>query len=230
MNSKVDPDHAIHVVPVRREHVAELEALQRLVFPTLTDAELFTADKYLRHIQLFPEGQFVALKRIEGHLKVIGAASAYRTNFDFDHPDHTFQEAIADGWLTNHDPQGEWLYGVDMSVHPDFRRMGVGSRLYAARTALVKNLNLRGEIAGGMLPGYAAHRHEMTVEEYVRGVVTGRVKGMPLAMQLRNGFRVKGILRDHITDPRSNNCAALIVRENPDYNPAVRQQNLQARV
>ncbi len=230
MSSKVEPDHAIHVVNIRPEHTAELEAMQRLVFPTLTDTELFTAEKYLHHIRLFPQGQFVALMRVNGQTKIIGASSAYRTNFDFNHPDHTFQEAIANGWLSNHDPEGEWLYGVDMSVHPDFRRMGVGSRLYAARTALVQRLNLRGEIAGGMLPGYAAYRQKMSVEEYVRGVINGRVKGMTLAMQLRNGFKVKGILRDHITDPRSNNCAALIVRENPDYNPLAHQQNLEARV
>jgi GNAT superfamily N-acetyltransferase len=221
---KNDPNRQVRVVNLRPEHAEELEALQRIVFPMLTEEELFTAEKYRHHLRLFPEGQFVALARVDGRDKVIGAASAFRTHFDFDHTHHTFLEAIAHGWLTNHDPEGEWLYGADMSVHPDFRRRGVGSMLYQARAALVRRLNLRGEVAGGMLPGYAHYRDQMTVEQYVAGVVAGRIKGMTLAMQLKNGFTVRGILRDHITDPVTNNCAALIVRENPHYRPAARPE------
>lgn len=220
MSKKDDPNHAVHVVNLRPEHAEPLEAIQRVVFPTLTEAELFTAQKYRHHLKLFPEGQFVAVINEHGREKVIGAASSFRTSFDFSDTHHTFQEAIADGWLDNHDPEGEWLYGADMSVHPDYRRRGVGSKLYVARATLVRRLNLRGEVAGGMLPGYARYRDQMSVEQYVAGVVAGRLQGMTLAMQLKNGFHVRGILHDHITDPVTNNCAALIVRENPDYKPA----------
>ncbi|MBZ0296578.1 MAG: GNAT family N-acetyltransferase [Anaerolineae bacterium] len=209
----------VRVTRIREKHVEELEAMQRLVFPTLTQDELFTAQKYRKHVELFPEGQFVALAMVEGREKVIGAASAFRTTFDFDYIHHTFQEAVADGWLTNHNPKGDWLYGADMSVHPDFRRRGIGSLLYKARRKLVHQLNLRGEIAGGMLPGYERYKKHMTIEQYVMNVIMGRATGKTLAMQLKNGFKVRGILYDHITDPRANNCATLLVRDNPHYIP-----------
>lgn len=207
----------IEVVNTAPQHVQELEALQRIVFPTLTDNELFTAEKYLNHLRLFPQGQFVAMATIGGVQKCVGATSTYRANFDFDDYQHTFLEAIAHGWLSNHDPQGEWLYGVDVSVHPDFRRKGIGSRLYDARKALVKRLNLRGEVAGGMIPGYEHYKAKMTVETYIEKVVAGEILGKTLPMQLKNGFVVRGILYDHITDPRADNTATLLVRKNPDY-------------
>lgn len=208
---------AIQVVNTQEEHIEQLAAMQHIVFPTLTDDELFTVAKYRKHLEIFPEGQFTAIMD-DG--TVVGATSTFRTTFDFDHIQHTFLDAIADGWLTKHDPNGDWLYGADVSVHPEYRRRGIGSKLYNARKALVKRLNLRGEIAGGMLPGYAKHKDEISVEAYIEGVVKGEIIGPTLTMQLKNGFMPRGVLYDHITDPRSDNHASLLVRENPDYKPA----------
>ncbi|NWF70750.1 MAG: GNAT family N-acetyltransferase [Chloroflexi bacterium] len=210
----------ILISETRPEHCAALGDLQRLVFPTLTDDELFTAAKYQKHLELFPEGQFVALAIVAGREIPVGATSTYRTHFDFDHIEgHSFVEAIANGWLTNHVPDGDWLYGADVSVHPDYRRLGIASRLYDARRALVKRLNLRGEIAGGMLPGYDSYRAQYTIDQYVKAVARGEVKDPTLTAQLRNGFEARAVLYNYITDPRSDNHATLIVRANPEYQP-----------
>jgi len=209
----------IEVVNTRPEHFQALEENQRIIYPMLTDDELFTVLKYEHHLQLFPEGQFVALAHFNGQTRVAGCSSTFRTFFDADDVELSYEEVIDGGWLTNHNPEGEWLYGADVCVHPDFRGMGVGRRLYAARRALVRQLNLRGEIAGGMLPGYHRHQKHLTVAQYVLRVTQGKLTDPTLSMQLKMGFRVRGLLHDHITDPRSKNTAALIIRENPDYQP-----------
>src|SRR4051812_24283657 len=49
------------IASARAEHAAPLESLQRVVFPTLADEERFKAAHYLKHFELFPAGQFVAL-------------------------------------------------------------------------------------------------------------------------------------------------------------------------
>jgi GNAT superfamily N-acetyltransferase len=209
----------VTVSNTRPEHVRALAALQRIVFPTLTENELLTESKYLKHLELFPAGQFVALVRHNGRQIPVGATSTFRTRFDFSHIQHKFLEAVADGWLTNHDPEGEWLYGADLSVHPEFRGRRIGRRLYEARRQLVRRLNLRGEIAGALLPGYIHHHRRLTVAQYVLRVWQGHIFDPTLSMQIRNGFAIKGILYDHIHDPRSNNTATLIVRQNPHYQP-----------
>jgi hypothetical protein len=86
----------------------------------------------------------------------------------------------------------------------------------------VHRLNLRGEIAGGMLPGYHYHRAKMSVHQYVLRVHQGVLHDPTLTMQIRNGFRVRGLLHNYITDPRVNNIATLLVRENPHYRPMER--------
>ncbi|CAG0980081.1 hypothetical protein ANRL2_02366 [Anaerolineae bacterium] len=219
---KDNPPEQPHVTisSIQPEHVPALAAMQRIVFPTLTEKELLTEAKYLKHLELFPEGQFVALLHQQGRQIPVGASSTFRTHFDFSHIQHKFLEAVADGWLTNHDPQGEWLYGADLSVHPAYRGRRIGRRLYEARHQLVRRLNLRGEIAGALLPGYIRFHRRLSVAQYVLRVWQGHIFDPTLSMQIRNGFTIKGILYDHIHDPPANNTATLIVRQNAHYQPA----------
>ncbi|MEX2541675.1 MAG: GNAT family N-acetyltransferase [Trueperaceae bacterium] len=149
--------------------------------------------------------------------RVVGLGSGFFTEFDFDHPDHTFEEVIAGGDYSNHDPDGDWYYGGDISVHPDYRRRGIGRMLYDARKDLVRRFNRRGIVAGGALPGYAEQRDSLTVPDYVRKVVGGGLNDPTLSFQLRNGFRVRGMLRDYIEDSVTGNWATLIAWENPAY-------------
>ena len=80
----------IVITNARPEYAAQLEELQRICFPTLADEERFKAAHYLKHIQLFEAGQFVAL---DGDA-VVGATTTLRLNFDFEHVDHTFADII----------------------------------------------------------------------------------------------------------------------------------------
>lgn len=209
--------HSTMVVQTEPKYARPLARMQSTIFPTLTPDELFTEQHYMRHIHLFPEGQFTALVHKHDKWVVAGSTVTFRVKWSLVEKPHTFEEIIDSGWLGNHDPHGDWLYGGDMSVHPDFRGLGLASKLYEARKNVVKRLNLRGEVAGGMLPGYHRYRDQMSIERYVEKVQLGELTDPTLTPQVRNGFRVKGILYDHITDPRSDNCAALIVRVNPHY-------------
>lgn len=80
---------------MKPHHAHQLEELQRLVFPTLAEEELILARHYLRHLELFAQGQFV----ITYHEQVVGATTTMRSDFDFDHYHHTFNETIAGGGL-----------------------------------------------------------------------------------------------------------------------------------
>jgi GNAT superfamily N-acetyltransferase len=192
-----------------------LEALQRRVYPTLGPQELMRAEHYGSQARIFPEGQFVAL--VDG--QVVGQGSGFFIDFDFDHPNHSFREICAEFHFTNHNPLGECYYGADISVHPDFQGRGIGRQIYDARKALVRRYNRRGIVAGGLLPGYAAHQETLALEEYVNAVVFGALYDSTLSFQLRMGFRVRGLIPDYIEDSASGNWATLIEWVNPDYAP-----------
>ena len=200
-------DSGLAVMHARPEHAEQLELLQLACFPTLADEERFKARHYRKHLEIFDEGQFVAL---DGD-RVVGATATIRLPFDFAHIDHTFGDIIQGGWLTSHVPDGDWLYGADIGVDPAFRGQGVATALYAARQELVWRRGLKGQVTGGMLRGYGAVKHQMSAEDYYDSVVAGRIKDATLSMQLALGFEPRALLKDYLQDPVSDNYSALIV-------------------
>ena len=188
-------------------HAEALEELQRVVFPTLADEQRFKAAHYRKHLELFPEGQFVGL---DGD-RVVAATATIRLHFDVADRTHTFADIIQGGWLTSHQPAGDWLYGADIGVRPDYRRRGLAQALYAARQELVWALGLKGQVTAGMMSGYGAVKHEMSAEDYYQGLVTGRITDPTLSMQQRVGFEFRGLLKDYLSDPVCDNYSVLIV-------------------
>jgi GNAT superfamily N-acetyltransferase len=106
-----------------------------------------------------------------------------------------------------------------MVVHPDYRRRGIGARLYEVRKDLVRRYNKRGIIAGGHMPGYADHKAHMDTQTYLTKVREGELYDSTLSFQMANGFRIVTILRDYIRDEVTNGDSALIVWDNPHYRP-----------
>ena len=203
---------------IQPAYFAPLEALQRICYPTLGDHELMRVAHFASQYRLFPEGQIVVLAGDQ----VIGQGSGFFIDFDFAQPQHSFKEICAGFYFTNHDPNGAYYYGADISVHPTYRGQGIGKRIYAARQAIVRHYNKRGIIAGGLIPGYATYKGKLSVQDYVAQVVTGVLQDPTLTFQLRNGFQVRGLLENYIEDSASDNWSTLIEWVNPDYQPTTR--------
>jgi 4-aminobutyrate aminotransferase/(S)-3-amino-2-methylpropionate transaminase len=200
------PD-GIVIVHARPEFAPQMEALQIACFPTLADEERFKSRHYVRHMELFSDGQFVAL---DGD-RVVGATTTLRLNFDFAHVDHTFADIIQGGWLTSHQPDGEWLYGADIGVHPDYRGRGLSTALYAVRQEVVWRLGLKGQVTAGMFPGYSRLRSSMSVQEYYRRVVSGELWDPTLSVQMKMGFKPLRLIENYLQDPVCDNYSVLIV-------------------
>lgn len=208
-------DNKIIIRNIQPGYAEYLEQLQRDTFPTLHENELMRKEHFLKHCELFPEGNFVAFS---GN-RIVGMGSGFLTDFDFADSSHTFQEIIAGGYFTNHDSNGDYYYGADISVHPDFRRRGIGSMLYEARKDVVRKLNRRGIVAGGLIPGYAQHKETMSPHDYVARVTSGQLYDSTLSFQLKHGFKVHQLIENYIEDSASDNWSTLILWENESYQP-----------
>lgn len=190
----------------RTEHVEQLEELQKIIFPTLSSEEHIRAVHYLRHLEVFPEGQFVITDKDH----VIGMTTTMRTNFDFANYEHTFAETIAGGWLTNHNPNGDWLYGLDMGILPAYRGMGLARILYRARHEMAKTLGLKGQLTVGMMSGYGAVSDQMSGETYYKELLSGKRKDPTLSKQMKIGFEPIALMPEHVNDPVCGNYGVLI--------------------
>jgi GNAT superfamily N-acetyltransferase len=203
----------VTIVQTELKHADAIAELQRLCYPTLDPSHLITQAHIASHLAIFPEGQHVAL--IDD--TVVGMSSSLRYTIDFQGEQHSFDDMIAGGFFTTHQPDGEWLYGADMSTHPNYRRRGIASLLYDARKALIQRLNLRGMVGGGMVPGYRFYKDRMSLEAYAAEVVAGTIHDPTLTPQLKNGYTVRGIIRNYLHDAELGNDATLIVWDNPAY-------------
>ncbi|MEZ5226851.1 MAG: GNAT family N-acetyltransferase [Acidimicrobiales bacterium] len=185
---------------------------ERVAFPTAEPGDLLGAEDFAAYLDVFPEGVFVVIDddTLDGP-SVVGVGAGILVNFDFDHIEHTIWEVAGEHQCGNHDPNGDWYYGTDITVLPEYRGHGIGRRLYEHRKDVVRRLGRRGIIAGGHLPGFADVKHMMTAEEYVADVVAGRRSDATLSFQLSNGFEVAGVIQNYFADPAIDNKASLIV-------------------
>lgn len=188
--------------------------LQRDCYPTLDPIELIREEHLVVQHEVFPDGQFIVLETQEdGSRLAVGMGSGFFCAFDFEHANHRFREFCDQLYFRNHNPDGDWYYGADICAHPDHRGKGIGRLLYEARQGLVRQHGKRGIVAGGLIPGYADHKHAMPVQDYVEAVVRGELIDPTLTFQLRNGFTVRGLIEDYLEDEASDNWATLIVWE-----------------
>ncbi len=203
------PPLSVEIVNLDASLADALEEIELLSFPMANPEDLLSADDIRAYAEVFPEGYFVAM--VDGH--PVGQGAGIYLDFDFDHPQHTIAGITGEHQCGNHDPTGEWYYGTDMSVHPDYRGLGIGKLLYEARKDLVRKAGKRGIIAGASLPGFLHHKHEMTATDYVERVIAGELSDPTLTFQLSQGFNVRGMLEGYIEDEADDGWAALIVWE-----------------
>ncbi|MGH9391926.1 MAG: GNAT family N-acetyltransferase [Vicinamibacteria bacterium] len=199
----------IEIASTRKEHGPALEELQILCFPTLDDGQRFKRAHYGKHIELFPEGQFVALDPLDED-KVVGMTSTIRMRFDFGHVEHTFADVIQGGWLTSHQPDGDWLYGADIGTHPAYRRRGIARGLYAARHLTVQALGLKGQVTVGMLRGYGGLKTEMSAQDYYDSLLRGERSDPTISAQMSVGFEPRGLLPNYVNDPVCDHYGVLL--------------------
>ena len=148
---------------IRQTTFSDIESIleiQRHCFPGMEPWEL----SHLRsHLTIFPEGQLVA--ELDGI--VIGSCSSLIINFDEYDDRHSWSDVTDAGYITNHNPDGYNLYGIEVMVHPKYRRMKVGQRLYEGRKDIARQFNLKSIIIGGRIPNYHKYADEMSPREYV---------------------------------------------------------------
>jgi ribosomal protein S18 acetylase RimI-like enzyme len=194
--------------------IPKVVGLQKESFPFLARyGNIWHPEELQSHLRIFPQGQFVA---VEPDGTVVGSASTLIVSLDPEYAEHTWKEITADGIFTNHNPEGNSLYGADISTHPKYRHEGIGKMLYNTRKQLVTKLNLRRMIGGGRLFNYCEFAGKMSALEYAQRVVKEELRDPVLSFELDNEFKFIKILPNYLDDVRSLNNASFIEWLNPN--------------
>lgn len=210
----------------RIQDTPALDALFREAFdpgaPRDQCEECLFEEHFQAHLRVFPEGQFVAVDTCTDAL--VGFSVSMRKHFDPQNPSlGRWWQSTGEGWLTSHEPDGEWLYAVESVVKEPFRGQGIGRLFMEARWQLVERLNLRGIIAGSVPFDYGQAADRMSISEYVASVQSGTRTDRNLTKHLRMGFQVAQIIPQYVTDVGPRGYGVLILRQNPDYREALHE-------
>ena len=196
------------------EWAAELEALELASHPTADPGYLYrTPLAFDQLAAVLPEGCFAGF---DGAM-LVAMGSGFAADF---HPREPIQQSptsypmttAAAGTLT----RTSLVLRHSIATRLSHRRRGVGAELYVLRKQVCVDLGLEGIVAGGVIPGYADHKADMTADEYIGEVREGQLYDRTLSFQIENGFEAVCGLPNYITDPATDSWAALIVWHNPE--------------
>ena len=191
---------------IRREDYEDIKEIMDLVYPTMGGA--WSRPQFESQLSRFPDGQVC----IEADGKVVAGSVSLIVDYKKYGDNHTYRQITGNGMLTTHDPNGDTLYGVDLFVHPDYRGLRLGRRIYDARKELVENLNLKRMIVGGRIPGYQIHKDKLSPYKYIEMVKNKEEYDPILSFQLANDFHVRRIIKGYLPEDTESQAHAVLLQ------------------
>ncbi|WP_209123246.1 GNAT family N-acetyltransferase [Alkalihalobacillus sp. BA299] len=190
----------------------ELIQIQKECFPPPFPSELWWDKEQLRnHVDLFQAGALCI--EVDGELA--GSLTGLCVDFDPNHADHTWEEITDNGYIRNHNRDGNTLYIVDISVRPKYRKLGLGKLIMQSMYHVVIQQGLDRLLGGGRMPGYHKVSDQLTPEEYIHQVTKGQIKDPVISFLLRCGRMPIHIVKDYLDDEESCNYGVLMEWKNP---------------
>lgn len=213
-------EHRLVLRQMRLEDYESLVEMQQLCFPGMTT---WSRDHIATQLEVFADGQLC----IELDGKLVASCSTLIVRYEEYDEWHNWALISDNGYIRNHDPSGDVVYGIEIMVHPEYRGMRLARRLYDARKKLAMRYNTRSIIICGRIPGYAAHADTLSAREYVDKVTEKMLFDPVLTTQLANGFVLKGLIADYFpSDSESRGYATYLEWTNLDRVPDHRRRIL----
>ena len=196
----------------QKKDISSLIDLQKQCFPPPFPSELWWNEEQLNnHIALFPDGALC----VEIENSIVGSITGLITDFNPDQSNHNWEEATDQGYIRNHNPNGDTLYIVDISVSPIYRKSGIGKWLMQSMYETVVHKGLTRLLGGGRMPGYHLLGTEMSAKEYLNRVMEGKLKDPVISFLLRCGRTPVMVVENYLEDEESLNYGVLMEWKNP---------------
>jgi hypothetical protein len=175
----------------------------------------------LSRIMTFPKGNLIAILNGE----IVGLlCTLLIKKYELKNTFRTWYEATANGQIAGlHNPEGETVYGVNLSVMPSIREHNIGRMLVCHGIEhLVVGANRPMTVLGGRMNGYAKYlsaHPDTSPEKYLEMVVDGKITDPSinffLGLEFRGvHYRAVRVLPDYFEDPDSLDNGVLLVWDN----------------
>nr|WP_294788744.1 bifunctional GNAT family N-acetyltransferase/carbon-nitrogen hydrolase family protein [uncultured Flavobacterium sp.] len=219
----------INKVELRNLEIEDYKQLKKSMiesYPEMADS-YWGSEDIERLLSIFPEGQLVIL--VDG--AVVGSALSLIVDEKLVEKRHNYQQISGDYTFSTHNPNAEILYGIDVFIHPNYRGLRLGRRLYDARKELCEQLNLKAIVFAGRIPSYREHAKKMSPKIYIEKVRTKELYDPVLSFQLSNDFHVLRVIKNYLEgDEESKEFAVLLEWNNIYYDDSPKLINLRKNV
>ncbi len=182
---------------LKLEDYKVIASLQLLCFPDMIPWKL---EQFQNIVEIFPEGQIC----IEYNGDIIASSCSLLIDSSKYSESSSWHELTDNGYINNHQADGDTLYGMEIMVHPDFRNMKLARRMYEIRKKTAVQLNAKKISIGGRIPNYHKHQNEMNVYDYVNAVTDKKIFDPVLTTQLANGFSLKKVLPNYLPNDKES--------------------------
>jgi len=202
------------VLKLRNLQISDYDAIVDIMRNAyITMGGTWKPEQIQRLIEIFPEGQL----GIEDKGKIIAFALTIIVDYSKYGDDHDYLTITGNYSFSTHDQKGDVLYGIEIAVHPEYRSMRLGRRLYDARKEVCEKLNLRSIVAGGRMPNYHKYSNKLKPREYIRKVRDKSIYDPVLTFQLSNDFHVRKILTEYLPQDKESKAFATLIEWNNIY-------------
>ena len=118
----------INKVELRNLRMEDYDQLAGSFKRIYADHDVFWTHAQIKKlITIFPEGQVV----IVVDDKIVGCALSIIVDYNSVKGDHTYAKVTGNETFNTHKPNGNILYGIEVFIHPDYRGLRLGRRMYA---------------------------------------------------------------------------------------------------
>lgn len=204
-------------IEIRRSNADDVRGvveLQKHAFPPPFSSDLhWDAEHLLLHLDIYPEAQWVAIS----HGEVVGSCSNTRIDEAHWTAHDNWHNTVGGPRLDAFDSAGSTLYGLDIAVHPDFRKQGIGRRFYETRYEFVIREGMIRYGTGCRIPDFRAFNRlnpGTGPAGYARRVAGGELVDRTLTPLLRFGLNFLMVVENYMYDEESANAGALL-----EWNP-----------
>lgn len=205
----------IKKVALRNLQIEDYKQLKKSMIEAYPDMEnSYWDEKHIKKLlEIFPEGQLV----IEADGVIVGSALSIIVAEKTAYKLHNYREITGNFNFSTHTSKGEILYGIDVFVHPKYRGLRLGRRLYDARKELCEQLNLKAIVFAGRIPNYGKFANELSPKEYIEKVNKKEVYDPVLSFQLSNDFQPVRVMRNYLEGDKSSQEFAVLLDWNNIY-------------
>ncbi len=205
----------IRKIELRNLEFSDYRELKEAMLEAYPDWEnpAWTEGQIRKLLDIFPDGQLVILA--DG--KVVGSALSIVIHYEDFEGDESYDAITGNYSFNTHNPSGDVLYGIEVFVHPAYRGLRLGRRLYDARKELCEQLNLKGILFGGRIPNYNKYAGELSPKAYIEKVRLKEIYDPVLSFQLSNDFHVRKILEEYASEDLGSKEYAVLLEWNNIY-------------